>query len=305
MTALPRRTRLAGLALAAVLATALAGCGDEDDPVVADSPTGDASDGATASGDPSASEEPSEEPAAETVTVPVYFVGDTARGPLLYREFRQVETDNPLEAAAALMTAGDALDPDYRTAYPSGGGFAGIEYGADGIRVELADDGWTTPVDSASSEDATLAVQQLVYTLQGVQQERVPVTVVLDGEPTTLFGVDTAGGVRAEPQLDVSSLVNVTEPAEGATVADTFTASGVASSFEATVPWEVRQGDEVVLDGFSTAEGWMDRLYPWETQVDVSSLAPGEYTFVALTDDPSGGAEGFGPDEDTKTIVVE
>ena len=46
-------------------------------------------------------------------------------------------------------------------------------------------------------------------------------------------------------------------------------------------------GDKVV-DGFSTAEGWGDDLYPWEAQVD---LRPGarHYTFVALTDDPSDG----------------
>ena len=47
----------------------------------------------------------------------------------------------------------------------------------------------------------------------------------------------------------------------------------------------------------------MDKLYPWETEVDVSGLAPGTYTFVAMTDDPSGG-EGGGPTEDSKTIIV-
>jgi hypothetical protein len=36
----------------------------------------------------------------------------------------------------------------------------------------------------------------------------------------------------------------------------------------------------------------------------VSGLAPGTYSFVALTDDPSGG-EGPGPTEDSKTIIVE
>ncbi len=101
------------------------------------------------------------------------------------------------------------------------------------------------------------------------------------------------------------NLVSVTTPEEGATVSGTFTATGVASSFEATVPWEIRQGDEVVKTGFSTAEGWMEKLYPWTTEVDVSDLPPGDYTFVALTDDPSGGAEGHGPSEDTKSITVE
>ena len=49
----------------------------------------------------------------------------------------------------------------------------------------------------------------------------------------------------------------------------------------------------------------MDKLYPWETEVDVSGLEPGAYEFVALTDDPSGGAEGAGPTEDSKSITVE
>ena len=36
----------------------------------------------------------------------------------------------------------------------------------------------------------------------------------------------------------------------------------------------------------------------------MSSLAPGTYSFVAMTDDASGG-EGGGPTEDSKTIIVE
>ena len=69
--------------------------------------------------------------------------------------------------------------------------------------------------------------------------------------------------------------------------------------------WEVRDsGGGAVLEGFTTAEGWMDKLYPWTAEVDVSGLAPGTYTFVALTDDPSDG-EGRGPTEDTKTITVQ
>jgi hypothetical protein len=79
----------------------------------------------------------------------------------------------------------------------------------------------------------------------------------------------------------------------------------VASSFEATVPWEITLGDEVLLEGFATAEGWMDKLYPWETSIDVSSLEPGTYRFTARTDDPSGGAEGAGPDEDSKEFILE
>ena len=297
------RKRFPALLAAGALALALAGCGDDPE-AVADDPGPDETSNGKPSDDPEPTSDQSEtsQPPAET-TVPVYFVGETPQGPRLFREFRRVEADNPLEEAAALMAAGDSADGDYRTAYP-GGAFDSIEYADGTLVVTISDGSWKSLAPGMSKGDANLAVQQLVYTLQGVQQERAPVVVQLGGQPTTLFGINTADGVEAAKQLDVLGLVNVTTPEEGQAVSGTFTAEGVASSFEATVPWQIRQGDEVVKEGFSTAGGWIDKLYPWQTKVDVSDLEPGEYTFVAMTDDPSGG-EGGGPTEDTKTIIVE
>jgi hypothetical protein len=306
------RSRSVALSLTAVLsAAALTGCGNEPDPVASDpTPTAEPT-SPPASTEPTTEPEPSETTdtaSPATVAAPVYFVGETPLGQRLYREFRKVVADDPFGEAVALMVAGDALDPDYDSLYPDGG-FAGIEVDeTEGvILVEAADDGWSTPAAGMTDAQAQLAVQQLVHTVQGIAQQRLPVRVWL-GEPDNavpLFGIDTADGVGAADPLDVLALVNVTSPEEGATVSGTFTASGLASSFEATVPWEVRQGDKVVLKGFSTAEGWMDKLYPWESKVDVSDLAPGDYTFVAMTDDPSGGTEGAGPFEDSKSITVE
>lgn len=311
----PRVRPLALAVAATATALVLAACGDEpssgsDDP--GDGATDTSSPSEPATSDPAPTESSDGGGPADTVTVPVYFVGDGpsgasgSRGPVLFREFRKVESDNPLSEAAALLTAGDALDPDYRTLFP-GGQLGDITYdeAADMITVELPDDGWKTPTEGMSKREAKLAVQSLVYTLQGVVQKRAPVTVTLGGEPTSLFGVDTSVGVKEAPDLEVMNHVSVTTPEEGATVSGSFTASGIGSSFEATIPWQIRQGDRVVKKGFATAEGWMERLYPWETTVDVSDLAPGEYVFAAMTDDPTAGAEGFGPSEDTKTIAVE
>ena len=300
--------RLRTAALLSATVVALAGCDNpmSDDPAPASGPTrGDGDGRQPGSGDPTASpttSPASPTPASETVTVPVYFVGDTPQGPRLYREFRRVAGDDPAGAAAALMASGDALDPDYGTLYP-GGSFAGVEIGDAAIVVTLADDGWTTRAAGMSASDAQLAVQQLVYTLQGVAQARLPVEVQLDGQPAALFGVATEAGVGNAPETDVRALVNVTTPEQGASASGSFTATGVASSFEATVPWEVRRGDTVVVRGFATAEGWADRLYPWEAEVDLSGLGPGRYTFVASTDDPSGG-EGAGPTTDSKEFTI-
>ena len=298
--------RLASLLSLGALALGATACSEEvpdrdPSPVSSES---EATDPATGSPSETPTETETADP-ANTVTVPVYFVGDTPSGPRLFREFRSVPADNPLMEATALMVGGDALDPDYRTLWPQ------VEISdvqaTDGVLlVQIPSDGFTDAPDGMSPKAARLALQQLVYTLQGVQQERVPVQIKRGGSDFRLFGLSTETQFTNAEALEVLGLVNITSPEQGATVSGgTLEASGVASSFEANVLWEIRQGDKVVLDGFATAEGWMDKLYPWETSIDVSGLEPGDYTFVARTDDPSGGAEGSGPDEDTKDFTLE
>ncbi len=102
-----------------------------------------------------------------------------------------------------------------------------------------------------------------------------------------------------------AELITLAAPAEGATVSDSFEASGKANSPEANVPWEIRDDSgETVLEGHATAEGWMDKLYPWTATVDVSELDPGTYLFIARTDDPSDG-EGKPAEEVGAHITVE
>lgn len=300
-----RTVRPLTLAAATALALAvLAGCGSDPEPTASDPGPSGKSSRSGPTGSPSEPSPPAPSTTEAATTVPAYFVGETPQGPRLYREFERVLGDPYLEAFA-LLAAGEADDPDYLSFVPSGAPSA-VEHdeGAGLIVVELPDDGWTTPTEGMDDARAELAVQQIVYTLQGVAQSRDPVEFRLGGTATTIFGIDSAGGIRNAPPLETLALVNITMPEEGQTVSGTFSANGLASSFEATVPWEIRQDGQVVADGFATAEGWMDKLYPWQTDVDVSGLAPGEYEFVALTDDPSGG-EGGGPHEDSKTIIVE
>jgi hypothetical protein len=302
------KLRRTAATMAAALALTVAGCADDepraDDPNPVDN-------GSTSTAEPTdeptpSNSSPSASASTDMVTVPVYVVAHTPNGPRLFREFRQVESDNPLAEAVALMTAGDALDPDYETLFPDGEfEDAGFSEPGQVLVARVADDSWAERPDGMSAREARLAVQQLVYTMQGVQGQRLPVIIQDDKGPTSLFGIDSAEGLKAAKQLDVLGLVNVTSPEEGATVGDTFMASGVASSFEATVPWQIRDGSGApVAKGFATAEGWIGKLFPWETEVDVSGLAPGVYTFVAMTDDPSDG-EGAGPTEDTKAIIIE
>lgn len=312
---LPRSRPGLVLASAVLGAVTLAGCGSDDTSDAADPGTSSSSSPGTAGSSPDATGTPSEQPTdggttgsgdSDTVAVPAYFVGDTPQGPRLYREFHRVSSADPLGEAAALLTGGEATDPDYRTLWPAGDlGTVAHQQGSGRIVLTLAAGGSPDEAVRMTPKQARLAVQQMVYTLQGAAQTRDPLYVeTADGTPTSLFGIDTTDGVSAADELDVLALVNITTPEQGASVSGTFTAEGVASSFEGTVPWQLLDADgAVVADGSATAEGYVDKLYPWSTQVDLAGVAPGDYTFVARTDDPSDG-EGAGPTEDTRAVTV-
>lgn len=302
------RTRATTVAFSSLLCGLLVGCGSDagTEPVAADpNPETTSSEPTTETSSVAPTSDPTSEStgAPGTVAAPIYFVGDSPVGPRLYREFREVPSDNPMEEALALLVAGDTLDPDYDTLLPAMT-IESVTDDAGTIVIDLGAES-TTADKSISPDDGALAVQSLVYTLQGIAQNRDPLQITVGGVPTPFLGQPTDTGVDAADQLDVLSHVNVSAPAEGATVSGTFAAEGVASSFEANVPWQLRdESGAVVLDGFSMASGFSDKLYPWATEIDASSLEPGTYTFAALTDDPSDG-EGPGQFEDTKTITVE
>lgn len=324
LTARPTtRRRRTGLLLAtlAISVPALAGCAEDGDSATdgpspsststATEPASPTSPAATPSEEPSeeTSEEPSEDTATSQAFAPTYFVGPTPQGARLFREFQPISEEElaaspgGVNVALARSAAGESLDPDYSTLLPEGAPTATTGDGR--IQITLPDASWTTRPADLTPREAKLAVQQLVYTAQAVQQERIPVTFLLDGSVSPVLGLDAPEGMRAAKQLNVLALVNLDAPAEAQQVSDTLAVNGVASSFEATVPWELRDaGGAVVLEGFATAEGYLDRLYPFTTEIDVSAVAPGDYVFAALTDDPSDG-EGPGPTEDTKAITIQ
>jgi len=227
--------------------------------------------------------------------VPVYFVGDTPMGPRLYREF-QPKRESGVEVAAQAMTR-SPYDPDYRTFWPEDA-FASVEVRNDVIDVTLAYSWLHDRPNGMTEEQAELAVQQLVYTVQGAQGARLPVQLRFGDNPIdTVYGVPTSEPITNAPQLDVLSLVSISDPVEGLQVRDSFIAHGAASSFEGNVPWELRAGDGTVVRSGQTTAGMDTHLIAWETEpIDVSDLDPGRYTFVATTDD--------GKFTDTRTVVV-
>lgn len=325
---LPRRGRLAATPIRTVVATAAlllgaagtAGCGGSDSQATdagsngrpdgqSSSPASESSEsGPDASSSPPGvvgSPIPASPSATETTptTATVYFVGDAAGKPKLFGETASVPKEAPLAGAAQALMKGPT-DADYRSSYARGA-LGDVSYDEKtGFRVVLLDASLEQQ-GSLSKDEARIAVQQLVYTLESVEGvKKAPVTVVADGKPVPLFGIDTSKGVTPAPQLDTRALVNVLSPTDGQTVSGTLTARGEASSFEGSVPWSLKtQAGKVVKQDAAQTNGW-ERLYPWQVRIDLTGLAPGSYVFTAGTDDPSGGAEGPGPTSDTKTITV-
>lgn len=296
-----RRWFLPTIAVAAVMAAVIGGAfwmTRDDDP----------------SGGPAAT--PSQTPSASTPTqtaepdlvaraVPVYFVGDTAHGPKLYREFQQEQIcEGPeclLDASTTRALTGQPLDSDYRMPWPAGTGLNAASYNGDVLTLDLSGDLHDRPA-GMSQELAEAAVEQLIYSAQaGLGEGRVPVQLLLDGDHTdTVLGVPASEPLAAGAEDDVLAPVWINTPAEGAEVASGFEVSGVAMSFEATVVWQLKQGETVVEEGFTTAEECCTRA-PYSFTVDA---APGDYTLVVQDDDPSGG-EGPGVSPDTKEITVQ
>ena len=245
-------------------------------------------------------------PTAETLAVPAYYVGETGRGLRLFREFVNVEAlPNPVAAVLGALESTPG-DPDYRTLWP-GGSFAGGEVRGDVIHVVIADAALHDRPASMTEAEAALAIEQVIFSVQGAVGDRLAVQFRLGDNPVNeVLGRPTSEPLANADPVEVQSLMSVTFPYEGAVVSGSFVADGVNSGFEATMEWRLEDAaGDVVLEGFATAEGWMDRLYPWETgPIDVSGLTPGDYRFVASNPDPSGG-EGFPPDTDTRSITVE
>lgn len=299
---------------AALLVLALAACQSADEP----DPTDPTSAGSTTTETPTegAQETPQETPSdpASPATpddtgraVAVYYAGDGPDGKArLYRAFQRVEGDPLVEAARLVMEVGEPADPDYRTLWPQ------VEVSAvtatDGVLlVEIPGDGFTERPDGMSRRDARLALQQVVYTLQGVLQERAPVQFQRTDAPARLFGIDVSSPVTHANALRVLNHINITSPSEGDVVSgDTVTVTGVANSFEASGPCRLIAGDEEVALVAYQAEGWMgNRLFPFEVELPLADAGTGDVVVQCETDDPSGGAEGPGSYVDAKLITVE
>jgi hypothetical protein len=307
----PRWPYAVGGAVLAVAAsvTAFALLADGGTTPRATDPVSSPSSSPTPSDDPSAPDDlSSSAPATEvpSITVPVYYVGDTPDGPRLYAELRTVAASNPFDGAIAALEQAP-LDPDYRNYWPAGAiesiHFNGI--GEDGgHEVVLSDPSLRERPAGMDEATARMAVEQVIYTVQA--RTRAPVQFMYDHNPIDqVFGVPTSEPLANGPVLDTLALVSLTTPAEGMVVDndEPLVVEGAGNSFEGNIVtrFEDPSGTQILAPQPVIA-GWMEeRLFPFRLTLDLSEVPPGYYVVTSHTDDPSG--QGLFH-EDTRSVKV-
>lgn len=244
-------------------------------------------------------------PSGSINAVPVYWIGQTAGAPRLFREFRTVPDEGgPVLSALYAMTRMQPLDPDYSTPWLPASR-VNVERSGSNLVVSVSADAVAST--GVGSQLAERAVQQLVYTATAAaSMAHTPVTTVtilVDGAPADLWGSVRVGRPMSRaPMIEVQSHIWALTPQEGDEVgAGPVTFKGYGTSFEANFRWRITtQSGSLVAEGNAmggTGSGGFGELEFSRT------LPAGDYVVEMATDDPSGG-EGGGPQVDTKSFTV-
>jgi hypothetical protein len=280
----------------------------DDDTVPASNPEPAAS--SPASQESSEAPTPTETPSADEPvleTVPVYYQAETGRGPRLFREFHEVDTGGePAVAAVREALTADPVDRDFRTPWAGLGADVGsVTHEGGTITVDLESDQPLRERPAGMSKDvAAMAVEQVLYTVQGALQSRDPVQLLVDGERSDqVLGVPTAEPLAQGDEMATLAQVWIITPQSGDTVQAGSEVEGIGAFFEANVVWELRRDDaggELVESGFTTAEQCCT-MAPYS--FELPDVPAGQYVLVVKDQDMSDG-EGPPPFEDSKQITI-
>jgi hypothetical protein len=283
-------------------------------------PTPTASDLPTTAPTTAATDEPSGRPTPTNgapvpgvrSTVPVYWLMDSSRGLRLYREFLAATAAGFPSAQLAVdrMLAGGPRDPDYTSVWPKGSA-ATVTTSGDLATVDLND---VATEANAGGQAEAISVQQLVYTVTAADNSVRRVQILVEGrQRETLWGhVDIRRPIARDSHVDVLGAVWLEKPGQGSAVGRTFTLSGQATVFEATVSWEVYRVDcasgtacpaQKVAEGFATATEGGPGRGTWEDSVTIPATVPAGATLEVRAFESS--AENGEPlHTDTKRVTL-
>lgn len=247
---------------------------------------------------PSATQKPATDEHAATI----YYVGKLADPQQrLYFETvnRPVPTDKAFvrDAIEALLTT-RPNDPDYVSYWPTTTTIRGVTIHNGTQAVVDLSAAASTPAPGGEGK-AAISIQQLLYTIHAAAPKIDSLELRVDGAPvTSLWGSAVTEPVSLADATSVFSPVWITEPANGATVAQAVTFGGEASVFEATVSWRILMNGDVLQRGSAMASKGAPERGVWQASV---VLSPGTYTIEAYEVSAKDGSPMY---VDTKVITV-
>jgi hypothetical protein len=233
--------------------------------------------------------------------LPVYYLGTTSDGPVLYREFHQrpggdgSPVTRTTEAVTAMLTE-RAFDPDYTSRWPATARLRGVTVEDGVVTVDLAG----AAVNGVDPVSAAQTVQQLIWTATAASG-LTGVRLLLDGQPVdTLWGtVAVAGVLRRMPAAQAQAPVWLIDPQYGGTVGKAFTVRLAGIVAGGTVGLRVRDVTHAVVVE-QTVQLTKVAPEPGEGSVKIT-LPSGTYTVEAFYGSPTdGGEQGL----DNHTITV-
>ena len=230
---------------------------------------------------------PTVTPTVVTKAYAQYWVGDTAKGFRLYREFVPLEvTLDPIITSLKALIAGAPKDTDYVTLWPKETKINSVVVAANKATIDL-----TLGKMNVGSEAESLAIAQLVWTATAANTKVKQIQLTVDGKIVESIAghVDATKPFTRGLTYEVLAPVWITSPEEGAQVSALgFKLSGMASTFEANVAWKVFQNGKLVQQGSTTATQAAPAWKPWS--VAIKALTPGKYMFIAMEYSPKDGS---------------
>jgi len=266
------RTLKYGLVAVAVLFAT--GCGTAQ-------PSSSESASASSSPMPSHSESPTPSSSpSEMKSVAIYFVGDTAQGLRLYREFHMIPVDlgSPTSLASLKFVVAQGTKPsdgDYTNLWGNGSVVNSISQMGSVATVDI-----TITKLNVGAEAEMRAIDQLVWTLTANDKSIKSVRFISDGKPLESFAghVDATGTFTRERTYDVLAPIWVNAISDSARSPITIT--GTACTFEAGVAWTLTKSGSVEKSGSTTAAQACPIRAVWS--VELGTLPAGDYVFTAI-----------------------
>jgi hypothetical protein len=225
-------------------------------------------------------------PTPATANLPVYYLGVTAGGLRLYREYEVVpvtgdDSVSRIRAALGAMIGGP-LDPDYSSPWV---GTAVNRVSVDGLNAQVDLHG----LPNLDADTGRMALQQLVWTVTAVSNATAVRLLVDGGMVRTLWGVSGVDDVLLRaPRADVQAPVWLIDPQQGAVVGRTFDVYLSAAAPDGSVRIRVTSGGRLVEDQRVV----LPASAPQQGEAHLKmSLDPGRYTVSAYLTDPAKDAD--------------